>query len=199
MNKYVADKKVCKVCKKEFKPESNGQKFCNKCKTKKCKYCGKEFRIDKWGFKKRNEALFCSRECYYNSRWKINNKCKNCGKQVKNGRYCSKQCQKDFWNKNDYHIRRKKKYWEDKIVLIKELGGKCEWCGQKDVRVLDINHKDRNKKKRPKNLSYTWQRRLKEWKENKNNLQILCANCHRILTWKQMGYANNGDYVKITS
>lgn len=66
-----------------------------------------------------------------------------------------------------------------------------ELSGATDIRILDINHIDRKLKKRPKKLQYTWQRRLKEWKQNKKNLEILCANCHRIHTWLQMGWGKN--------
>ena len=78
--------------------------------------------------------------------------------------------------------------WKTKLALLKELGGKCRNCGITDIQVLDINHIDRNKKERPPKLQYTWQSRLKEWNKNKNNLELLCANCHRKVTWIQMGY-----------
>jgi len=77
---------------------------------------------------------------------------------------------------------------EQRNQLIRELGGKCIKCGNKDIRVLDINHKDMAKKKRPKKLHYTMYNRLKEWENNKENLELLCSNCHRIHTWVQMGY-----------
>ena len=151
--------------------------------TKLCKKCGKKFITY-------HNCRYCSRDCYWLSRWGKENECKVCGKKLKENqfRYCSKECRRTFWDKNDYHLRKKKRNWEQKLSLIKELGGKCIICGNRDIRVLDINHKDRDRKKRPKRLCYTWQRRLKEWKDNKDNLELLCANCHRIHTWKQMGY-----------
>jgi len=77
---------------------------------------------------------------------------------------------------------------ERKNEIIKYLGGKCSKCGTKDIRVLEINHKDRSKKKRPPKLHYTMGNRLREWSKNIDNLELLCANCHRIHTWEQMGY-----------
>ena len=142
--------------------------------------CGKKFNCY-------HNGKFCSYDCYWQSRWGQGGKCKNCGKPSKY-RYCSAKCLKDYWNKNDYHLRKKRSYWDKKIKLIKKLGGKCKICGNDDIRVLDINHINPEKKKRPKNLSYTWQRRLKEWAENEKNLELLCSNCHRIHTWEQRGY-----------
>lgn len=82
---------------------------------------------------------------------------------------------------------------ERKNEIMNKLGGKCKDCGIVDFRVLEINHIDRTRKVRPKKLHYTMGNRLREWSNNLNNLELLCANCHRIHTWEQMGYA----YVKI--
>lgn len=151
-------------------------------KTKVCQKCGKEFNTY-WNCK------YCSYECYWNSRWGMKT-CKGCGKKIARLRYCSDKCRQDYWNKNDYHLFKKAKYWKQKLELIKELGGKCIKCGISDIRVLDINHKDRKKKILPPKLRYTWQRRLKDWKKNKQNLELLCSNCHRIHTWKQRNYGH---------
>jgi hypothetical protein len=173
--------KKCKICGNDFEKKSNSHLFCDKCKTKTCKYCGKEF-----VFEARRKPLFCSSECYLLHRWGAK-KCKNCGIDSKTI-FCSKKCRKNFWNKNDYPLVRKKRIWDRKIEIIKILGGKCIICGVTDIRVLEINHKDRSQKKIPPKRQYTWQRRLKEWSDNFDNLELLCANCHRIHTWKQMGY-----------
>jgi hypothetical protein len=50
-----------------------------------------------------------------------------------------------------------------KKILMLEIG-KCERCGISDKRVLDLHHKDGNKLN---NL--------------KDNIQLLCSNCHRIV------------------
>jgi len=72
------------------------------------------------------------------------------------------------------------------------LGSKCVQCGEDDFRVLDINHKNREEKNIPKKRNYSWEFRVKDWLSNMNNLELLCANCHRKHTWAQMGY---GKYV----
>ena len=80
--------------------------------------------------------------------------------------------------------------WERKRALMKELGGKCEDCGIEDERVLDIDHIDPEKKIKIPKHRYTMSSRLVAWNREKNNLRILCANCHRIHTWKQRDFAN---------
>lgn len=149
-------------------------------KTKICLVCKKQFQCY-------HEGKYCSYECYWKFRWGKEKKCRNCGKEAK-FRYCSNKCSYDYWNKNDYRLIKKRRIWEKKIALIKELGGKCRKCGIGDFQVLEINHIDKDKKERPPKLQYTWQRRLKEWNKNKFNLELLCANCHRKLTWIQMGW-----------
>lgn len=151
--------------------------------TLNCKNCGKAFDVPPY---RADKAKYCSRECYLEDRWKSDGVCKVCGKPT-NTTYCSIECQRKYWDKNDYHLRKKYRNWERKEAIIKKLGGKCVKCGNDDIRVLDINHKDPEVKHRYSN-GYTWQRRLKDWEENIDDIEILCANCHRIYTWEQMGY-----------
>ena len=74
------------------------------------------------------------------------------------------------------------------MKLIEQLGSKCSKCGFNDCRAIDINHIDRTKKLIPMNRHFTWSNRLKDWEKDPSNLELLCANCHRIHTWGQMGY-----------
>ena len=149
--------------------------------SKQCKLCNKPFITYKVG-------RFCSQKCYLLGRWGLA-KCQNCGKESKI-RYCSDQCRKNYWNTHSYHIFKRKYYWVKKFQIIKELGGKCRKCGVEDYRMLDINHIDRKLKGIPKDKrkTYTWTFRIKEWRSNMKNLELLCANCHRLFTWKQMDY-----------
>ena len=52
------------------------------------------------------------------------------------------------------------------------------------------NHIDRSKKDRPKDGHYTWGRRFQDWEKHFDNLELLCANCHRILTWEQRNFGH---------
>ncbi len=154
--------KICVLCKKEYQPWRKTQKFC-------------------------------SNKCYILSRWGKEYKCRFCGEETTGTRFCNPKCQHKFWNKNIYRLLSKKRYWLRKKEIIEKLGGKCVKCGATDYRILDINHIDRKLKRRPTNKkrTYTWTYRIKEWNRNIKNLELLCANCHRIHTWKQMGY---GEY-----
>jgi len=146
-------------------------------KTKKCELCNKEFSYYPY-----REPKYCSPKCYLEKRWG-SKKCKYCGKNSKY-RFCSDRCRQDFWNKNGYRIYNKReRFLERKSQLIQRLGNKCIKCGISDVRVLDIHHKDKNKKMRFKQGYYNWLNRFKDWKKNFKYLELLCANCHRIKTW----------------
>lgn len=50
-----------------------------------------------------------------------------------------------------------------KKILLIDIG-KCEMCGNKDKRVLQLHHKD-----------------LNPYNNLRENLQLLCANCHLII------------------
>ena len=135
------------------------------------------------------KGIFCSHECFIKYRWGRSSigKCKFCGEKTETI-FCSKKCRDNWWNKNTWTTYRKKKFWNEKIKLLKELGGKCIKCGINDIRVLDINHVDRGKKFKVKNRNYAFQTKLRDWKKNKGNLKIMCSNCHRIHTWEQLDY-----------
>lgn len=156
-----------------------------------CQKCGKEFEVPySETYRRKAGVKYCSMACYQAARWGYNGKCQNCGKPT-NTKFCSNECQKEYWNKHGYELQKKNRYWERKIELIKSLGGKCVVCGNDDIRVLDIHHIDQSKKIVPKNRQYAWTRRFKDWEANRGNLEILCANCHRIHTWEQMGYGQS--------
>jgi 5-methylcytosine-specific restriction endonuclease McrA len=80
---------------------------------------------------------------------------------------------------------RKKGYEAQKTAVITELGGKCVRCGIDDRRVLEIDHLDPEAKLRPPHRMYSTPIRIKLWRQEMGNLQLLCANCHRIKTWEQ--------------
>ena len=180
MYKYA--EKKCLSCGGIYTPNSSSQKYCKKCSIKKCIVCGSKCH------EKANK--YCSMGCYKKHRFgKGESVCVVCGGNLgNNARFCSAKCRKDYWNKNDYVLNKKQKMRDRKDAIIKALGGKCVNCGISDVRVLDINHIDRHKKGMAPNRQFTTARRLKEWSKNLSNLELLCANCHRIHTWEQMGY-----------
>lgn len=152
-----------------------------------CGYCKKEFVVSSYYLKK-GRGKYCSKDCYLKARFGTG-KCQLCNNPSEY-RFCSDKCRKDYWNKNEYKIYKKSRYWEDKIKLIETLGGKCSKCGCNDYRVLDIHHINPDTKHRlPKgDYTWSWQRRRADWKANEGNLILVCANCHRVITWEKRGY-----------
>ena len=150
-----------------------------------CQYCGKEFRVPPY-YLKHGRGKYCSKECYLKDRFGTGT-CQTCGKKSQ-FRFCSDECRQHYWNRNEYRLIKKSNYWDKKEKLIKELGGKCEKCGFDDFRALDIHHINGETKLMPPKRAYTWQRRLKDWNANKGNLLLLCANCHRLVTWEERNY-----------
>ena len=185
-------KKKCNLCNKEFNCRSNSHKVCDKCKDKKCVHCGKQIKGLVY-LERLLTAKYCSRGCYISDRWKERRtgKCKHCGKKTESV-YCSKQCQLKYWNSSEEAVKKKNiQQWKRKIKILKSLGGKCKKCGTNDIRILDIDHIEMKDKKLKYQKTYSLTLRLKDWEENMDNLQILCANCHRIKTWNDRGFGKN--------
>jgi vacuolar-type H+-ATPase subunit H len=82
------------------------------------------------------------------------------------------------YRKKHYRKHREKilKYHRDRIeIFIKNLGGKCFLCGFNNRRALQIHHKNGEKEQK------------RDWiKKNfdTNKIQLLCANCHAIIHYK---------------
>jgi predicted nucleic acid-binding Zn ribbon protein len=173
-------KKICLVCNKEYEANSNSQKMCNDCKIRECKNCGKKFKIENYYRIKKGMANFCSIECYLESRWSKKN-CVVCGKEIpkesRHYRYCSEKCYKKglrLFDKQRWE-KRKRRFKEAKLKLIKKLGGKCMKCGFSDIMALEFHHLEKRN-----DYQHNNERFLKFLKDN-HKLQLLCANCHRIL------------------
>lgn len=153
--------------------------------SKKCLCCETMFSVHAY---RAESALYCSRPCYRTHRFKCAPECAQCGgKTVSGSRYCSDSCRKSYWlaRENLRRPERRQKQWDQKLAFLKTLGGACVACGIADPRVLEIDHIDPAKKIRPKDGHYTTQRRLSYWRREKGNVQILCANCHRLKTHAQ--------------
>ena len=170
------------TARKSYSLMNKKQLTCSECKSK---FSASGKRAD--------VAKFCSMACYLSSRWHESPNCPHCAKPVKGRRFCSTKCQRAYWLDRE-HTRvpqRRKSYWDRKIAVLKALGGKCVHCGINDIRVLDLDHIDATKKNKPAHRNYPTAIRVKLWEKEMDNLQILCANCHRIKThathWKTEG------------
>jgi hypothetical protein len=121
------------------------------------------------------------------ARWGGSGACRQCGNACET-QFCSPGCNKTFWNKNGAAIHKHPRNWARKMEIVKALGGKCVQCGFDDFRALDIDHLDRTKKVKKFKTGWTWGRRFRDWEANRDNLRLLCANCHRLHTWEQRGF-----------
>lgn len=127
-------------------------------------------------------------------------KCSKCGKDKElddfpinntrndgHGGAC-KECQREYTknhyynNKKQYSIRNKRRVKEAKeYVLQIKKNNCCKICGENRWWVLDFHHKDDKKEEIPKLLSHGIEIIKKEIKK----CEILCANCHRDLHYKE--------------
>ncbi len=147
---------------------------------KNCEICGGEFEI----VKNKSWVKFCSKKCRSLNKSKIYS---GRGNPTWNSinKICP-ICNKEFWVPKCYENRRKtcsrvcySKYrfkyggrdWYRKFAF-KNLPHECRICGWNAVpEVLEVNHKNRNRKD-----------------NSLSNLEILCPTCHRIETFKQIGF-----------
>lgn len=89
--------------------------------------------------------------------------------------------QKTWRDRNREFITRQRVELKKKLIELK--GGKCEICGWSGHQVaFDFHHLNPNEKEW-KNKGGEWV--LKKYREEVSlkELQLLCANCHRILHW----------------
>lgn len=114
-----------------------------------------------------NGRVFCSSICYgVDCRKEI--ACLVCSKPILAGlnkKTCSRECS----NKNRTGIQYRGSRLHDKVITIRQIkmqllsarGEKCERCSYNKPQVLQVHHKNRNRK------------------ENKlTNLELICPNCH---------------------
>jgi 5-methylcytosine-specific restriction endonuclease McrA len=136
---------------------------------------------------KNRPAKFCSESCYHQSRWGKDGTCLVCGVPVVGARFCGKEHRVTYWNARDKERwpTRRIRYWEKKRKIIESLGGCCTDCGISDIRVLEIDHINPANKSKPAHGNYPHHVRFKLWEKEMDNLQLLCANCHRIKTHRQ--------------
>ena len=66
--------------------------------------------------------------------------------------------------------------------VVQMLGGKCQWCGNPDPRVLHVDHKYMSPRDEKANIGNqeTVFRLIVDGLISKDVYQILCANCNWI-------------------
>jgi len=169
--KYSRQKEIhnwfCSVeCKGNFSRKQTTQSF-------QCDYCGKFF--SKRTSEVRGKNKFCSVKCSHDSltdnNFYVEDTCDYCGKnfrqykksyQKSKQHFCTSEC---YWNFIKVDKRFGNVYRRIALTNIKEP--KCEICGWSNGidDCLDIHHIDENRKN-----------------NTKENLIILCPNCHSVVT-----------------
>lgn len=82
--------------------------------------------------------------------------------------------------------KRNKRYKERKEFIIKILGGKCNHCGNSDIRVLQFDHINGGGRKEIKKfrfsgyLHFLYNQLIQDKDIFLNKYQLLCANCNWI-------------------
>lgn len=87
--------------------------------------------------------------------------------------------------RRDYQNRKQKEYkLQRRKTLIAKLGGKCVICGyNKYLSALDLHHLV------PKKKAYWCDYMKKDF--DLSQVILLCANCHRAVTWENLKVVNN--------
>ena len=119
--------------------------------------------------------------------------CKQCKELVSKDLFWKDKSQWDGLErvcKNCNKGRMKKRRYNQKLKIIKYLGGECVECGVtlKDIHhsAFDCNHKD------PKKKSFGIGQSLFLWDKLQPELdkcELMCSNCHRRITWEQRNAA----------
>lgn len=69
---------------------------------------------------------------------------------------------------------------------------KCQECGLQDHRVLEFHHGDDNKEANVSDWVSSGRRSTENIEREIKKCKVLCANCHRILHYKERGVAQFG-------
>lgn len=137
-----------------------------------CEKCGKEFYVYKSRIEKANPR-FCSNKCYDKTAENNPNWRKPWKKSQRDAFYANPNRPKfksDSTNPNRVRFVDNESFWGSTLSwYAKYLPiriGKCEICGFSDKRILQVHHKDKNRKH-----------------NTRDNLVLLCPNCHALEHW----------------
>ncbi len=147
----------------------------------KCFVCGKSVYRRPIQIKQSDGRAFCSQVCYgiYCRKEKP---CIICGKPILAGLH-KKTCSRECSNKNRAGIKygagrpndKAKQYRNLKTILFEERGKKCERCGFNKFEILEIHHKDRDRRH-----------------NTLRNLELICPNCHAEEHYSKNGLLRKG-------
>ena len=142
------------------------EQYKRKSNTK-CAICDRKIYRRPVELERNGGKVYCSQVCYGISCRK-EKPCVICNKLILSSLHritCSRVCSNIYRNGIKYKLGRPKDKFKEirsiKIRLISARGGKCERCGYDKPEILQIHHKDRNRRN-----------------SDLNNLEIICPNCH---------------------
>lgn len=179
----MREKINCDICNKEFTPRTKSVKRCSAECRKKAKH------IQYKNAKEGNQFKQAKRNCDV------------CGKEFIAKNYqqlrCSKKCSKE-------HKIDKTKDWIDKArkrnfnFLLGYMEKKeCNHCGEKDIRLFDFDHINPNNKIECISTMAHDCKPILEIRKELEKCQILCANCHRLKTYKERGITKFDGYLPL--
>lgn len=108
---------------------------------------------------------------------------------------CNKDYNKEYWQKTkEIRIKQKTITKKNRRFLAYDflrqycLENPCEICKEDDYIVLEFDHLDRSTKRESISNLISKGLSLKVIKEELAKCRVLCANCHRRETAKQLGW-----------
>lgn len=117
--------------------------------------------------KKSNGRAYCSSACFGLS-CRNEKPCVVCGKGILSSLHkktCSRSCANTHRAGLTYKTGRKKDNAHNqkalRVTLLSERGSTCERCSYSNTKILQVHHKDRDRKN-----------------NSRGNLELLCPNCH---------------------
>jgi len=87
----------------------------------------------------------------------------------------------------DYSGASKRSQHMKRVRALMLLGGKCENCGNNDMRVLDFDHVKNNGAEH-RRQGFIGHKMIKAVLQNPTDYQVLCSNCNRIKYFESKGY-----------
>lgn len=132
-----------------------------------CSTCNKSIYRRPIEIERSKGRAFCSMVCY-GIACRNENPCLVCGKPILakfNKKTCSRGCANTHRTGINYKIGRPKDIVKSqkslKVRLLDARGSKCERCSYSKYEILQIHHKDRDRKN-----------------NDLKNLELICPNCH---------------------
>lgn len=119
---------------------------------------------------------FPSRSQYYQKIWaRVKSGPHN---QIRFKTFDQKEYQKEYYQRPEVKERNRRS--TARLAVINLLGGECKKCGVRDLRCLQLDHKNGDGSKKARASFAVYNQLLKNPEKLNQIYQILCANCNWI-------------------